>query len=72
LRRLTECHGLLPDRIRTRAEIEVCDEILGSGGLADVRLGTYEGRPVAVKIMRVSAKDDFRRIRKVSIDVGHR
>ena len=72
LRRLTECHGLLPYRIRIRAEIEVCDEILGSGGFADVRSGKYNGRPVAVKIMRVSAKDDYGRMRKVSANVGYR
>jgi len=45
--------------------------MLGSGGVADVELGTYEGRPVAVKITRISAKDNFVRIRKVSVDVGH-
>jgi len=50
--------------------MEVLDEILGSGGFGDVKSGTYEGRPVAVKIMRIPAKDDFRKIRKVSLDVG--
>jgi len=69
LRRLAERHGLLPDRIRIREKIEDSDEVLGSGGFGDVKLGTYEGRPVAVKIMRVSAKD-FGKIRKVSINVG--
>ena len=71
LRRLAERHRRLPERIRTKEKIEVeSDEILGSGGFADVRPGTYEGRPVAVKVMRASAKDNFVRIRKVSIGVG--
>jgi len=71
LRRLAERHGLLPDRIRIREKVEDSDEVLGSGGFGDVKSGTYEGRPVAVKIMRISAKGDFGRIRKVSVHVGH-
>ena len=70
LRTLSERHGLLPYRVRMKGGIEVSDEILGSGGFGDVKSGTYQGRPVAVKIMRISAKDNFPRIRKVSVDVG--
>ena len=48
-------------------EIKVSDEILASGGFADVRTGTYMGHLVAVKTMRVAKQDDFLKIRKVSI-----
>jgi len=71
LRRLTERHKLLPDRVKIKGSIEVLDKLLGSGGLADVKSGTYEGRPVAVRIMRISVKDDFARKRKVRINAGH-
>ena len=46
-------------------KIEVSDKILASGGFADVRCGTYLGHPVAVKAVRVTAQDDFSKIRKV-------
>ena len=48
-------------------EVEVSDVLLSSSGFADVRSGTYKGRLVAVKTVRVAVKDDFLRIRKVSI-----
>ena len=48
-------------------KIEVSNEILASGGFADVRKGTYLGALVAVKTMRVGEGDDLMRIRKVSI-----
>ena len=41
---------------------------LGSGGFGDVKSGTYQGRPVAVKITKTFAKNTFAMIRKVSID----
>jgi len=49
-------------------EIKVSDEILASGGFADVRTGMYKGHLVAVKTMRVAKQDDSRKIRKVSIN----
>jgi len=48
-------------------EIEVSGGALASGGFADVRTGTYAGRLVAVKTMRVAKQDDFLKIRKVSV-----
>jgi len=53
------------------AGIEVSDEVLSSSGFADIRSGTYMKRHVAVKTLRVTAKDDFLKIRKVSIYVSH-
>jgi len=57
--------------MRITEELEVSDEILGSGGFADVRSGTYKGRVVAVKTMRVTLQDDFLMIRKVRISISH-
>jgi len=51
--------------------IDISDEILASGGFADLKSGTYEGRLVAVKTARVAAQDDLLGIRKVSITVDH-
>ena len=47
-------------------KIEVSDDILASGGFADVRTGKYLGALVAVKTMRVAEQDSFVKIRKVS------
>jgi len=50
-----------------REEITVSDEILATGGFADVRTGTYKGCLVAVKSLRVARQDDVLKIKKVSI-----
>jgi len=71
LRRLAERHGLLPDRMRITEGVEVSDEVIASGGFAHLWSGTYKGHLVAVKTARVSARDNFAEIRKVSIKVGH-
>ena len=47
-------------------KIEVSDNILASGGFADVRTGTHLGVVVAVKTMRVDEQDYFMKIRKVT------
>ena len=51
--------------------VDVSDEILASSVLADLRSGTCNGYQVAVKAMRVTAQDDFVKIRKVSINASH-
>jgi len=48
-------------------KIEVGDRILASGGFADVRIGKYMGRLVAVKTMRLAENDDPLKIRKVRV-----
>jgi len=68
LRKLAGRHGLLPNRMKIAEKIHISDEVLAFNALADLRCGTCEGRPVAVKTMRVTAQDDFMKIRKVSSD----
>jgi len=67
LRRLAEQHELLPDRMRIREPIEVSNEIAAAGGFGDVRIGWYDEGLVAVKTVRVAARDNIQKIRKVSI-----
>jgi len=67
LRRLAGIHGRLPDSMMITGKIEVEDEIAASGGFADVRIGRYMGRLVAVKNMRLSEQDDTLMIRKVNV-----
>ena len=49
-------------------KIEVGEDILASGGFADVRSGTYmgQGRLFAVKTLRTAVTDDLQKIKKVS------
>jgi len=67
LRRLAGIHGRLPDSMMITEKIEVEDQILASGGFADVRIGKYMGHLVAVKTMRLAEQDDSLKIRKVSV-----
>ena len=71
LRRFAGCYGRLPGSMIITEKIETLDNVPASGGFADVRRGTYMGQPVAVKTMRVTERDDFQKIRKVSINNGH-
>ena len=47
-------------------KVDTEEEILASGGFADVRLGRYMGHLVAVKSLRVAEQDDLLKIKKVS------
>ena len=49
--------------------IEVSDEVVASGGSADIRTGRYMEHLVAVKTIRFSEQDDIRKVRKVSMRV---
>jgi len=73
LRRLAAIHGRLPESMMIMDEIKVSDEVLASGGFADVRTGTYKGCLVAVKTMRIAKQDDLLKIRRVSVHdiLGH-
>ena len=48
--------------------IEVSNEILVSGGFADIRCKWYTGQLVAVNTMRVAKQGNFVKIKKVSIN----
>ena len=54
--------------MRIVGRIDIADELLASSGFADLRSGTYRGRFVAIKTLRVTSRDDFVKIRKVSIN----
>jgi len=71
LRRLAERHGSLPDRMKITERVEVSDAVLASNGFTEIRSGMYMGCRVAVKAIRVTAQDNFPKIRKVSTNVGH-
>jgi len=49
----------IPDCLEDSVEVE-------SGGFADVSLGTYEGRRVAIKVVRAYVTSDLDLIRSVS------
>ena len=68
LRRLAERHGRLPDRMMITETMEVSEKIVASGGCGDIRTGTYMGGLVAVKTARVAARDNFKKIKKVSFN----
>ena len=52
--------------ITDKIDYSVSDQPHTSGGFADIKPGRYNGRAVAVKVLRVAEKDDFEKIRKVS------
>jgi len=67
LRRLAECHDLLPDRLVLKEKVEIPDGILASAGSGDFRCRRYKGALVAVKTVGVPPQDDLQKIRKVSV-----
>ena len=54
---------LIPDCSEDSEEVE-------SGGFADVLRGTYEGRLVAIKVVRMYVTSDLDAIRSVSVVSG--
>ena len=67
LRRLAGAQGRLPKSVTITENIDAGEDILASGGFADVTCGTYQGCRVAVKTLRVSEYDNVEKIRKVGI-----
>ena len=55
---------LIPDCSEGAVKVE-------SGGFADVSQGTYEGRRVAIKVVRVYVTSDLNVIRSVSVSLHH-
>jgi serine/threonine protein kinase len=66
---------IITDKIETSDEIlasggfaDIRSTTLASGGFADVRCGRYMGRLVALKTLKVPEQGDLLKIRKVSIN----
>jgi len=57
--------GCLPESYMLFNEFDLSGLPHFSGGFADVRMGAFEGKDVAVKSVRVSEMDDKVRISKV-------
>ena len=65
LRRLCGRIGHLPDSYLLSDKFDLSEMPRASGGFADVRMGVFKGKDVAVKSLRVSEMDDKTRIRRV-------
>ena len=65
LRKLSNRTGHLPESYLLSDKFDVSGKIIASGGFADVRMGVFKGRNVAVKTLRVSLSDDKGKIRRV-------
>ena len=72
LRRLCGRIGHLPDSYLLSDEFDLSGKPRASGGFADVRMGVFKGKNVAVKTLRiVEPVDDKAKIRKVGKQVTH-
>ena len=67
LRRLAGRHGQLPESMIITDGIDFSDyhQPLVRNGFIDIKRGRYEGRTVAVRIMKVEVTADFEKIKKV-------
>ena len=66
LYKICKARGILPASYVVQPELTHVGEIEWSGGFADVSKGEYRGRPVAIKHLRIRAKDEFDKVFKVS------
>ena len=64
-RRLCGKIGHLPKSYLLSDKFDLSGMPCASGGFADVRMGVFKGKDVAVKSLRTSEVDDKGRIRKV-------
>ena len=65
LRKLSSRIGHLPESYMLSSKFDTSGKIIASGGFADVRMGVFKGKDVAVKTLRVSPKDDRAKMRRV-------
>ena len=65
LRKLCGRIGHLPESYLLSDKFDVSGLPLASGGFADVRMGAFKGKSVAVKSLRVSESDGRVKFRKV-------
>jgi len=69
LRKLCGRIGRLPDSYLLSDEFNVSGMPRTGGGFANIRVGTFNGKDVAVKTLRVSEADDEAKILKVGKQV---
>jgi len=69
LRKLCGRIGRLPDSYMLSEKFNVSGMPRTGGGFANVRMGVFNGKDVAVKTLRVSEVDDEAKIRKVGKQV---
>jgi len=66
LYKICKARGILPASYVMNPELTYVGELGWHGGSADVSKGEHKGRPVAIKHLRIGAKDEFDKIFKVS------
>ena len=66
LYKICKACGTLPTSYFVQPELTPVGEVGWCGGFADVSKGEYQGRPVAIKHLRIGTKDGFDKVFKVS------
>jgi hypothetical protein len=66
LYKICKACGILPASYVIELELTHVGEVEWKGGFADVSKGEHQGRPVAIKQLRIGTKDEFDKIFKVS------
>ena len=65
LYKICKACGILPASYVVQPELIHVGEFGWSGGFADVSKGEHQGRPVAIKHLKIGTKDEFDKIFKV-------
>ena len=66
LYKICKARGILPTSYVVGSELTYVGELGWHGGFADVSKGEHQGRSVAIKDLRIGAKDEFDKVFKVS------
>jgi len=59
------CHGLLPRSVQIPLSYDPTGTPLDRGGFSEVWKSEYQGREVAVKVLKVYQTSDFKKITRV-------
>jgi hypothetical protein len=65
LYKICKASEILPTSYVVQPELTHIGEFGWSGGFADVSKGEHQGRPVAIKQLRIGTKDEFNKVFKV-------
>jgi hypothetical protein len=65
LYKICKACGILPASYVIQLELTHVGEVEWSGGFADVSKGEHQGRPVAIKQLRIGTNDEFDKVFKV-------